>query len=158
MIDNEKIREIVVTGLREYLGIPVIRGNQNAEPPDYPYVSYNIITLESANNGTYGEYKDGVDRIPVTQTWSISIQSNKYDESITLASKAREFLCHTGSCYLNDNNVIVQKVGEITNRDNLISIDYEYKNGFDAVFWLMREAKNPMENSTIEKIHLEEER
>ena len=119
----DKLRETVVTGLKDYLGVPVIRGNQNAEPPDYPYVSYNITTFESANNGTWGEYKDGIDRIPVTQNWSISVQSDKYDEIITLANKARGFLCHTGICYLNDNGVIIQRVGEITKRDNLISIE-----------------------------------
>lgn len=50
------------------------------------------------------------------------------------------------------------RVGEITNRDNLISIEYEYKNGFDAVFWLMSEVKNPIESiGKIEKINLKEE-
>ena len=87
----DKLRETVVTGLKDYLGVPVIRGNQNAEPPDYPYVSYNITTFESANNGTWGEYKDGIDRIPVTQNWSISVQSDKYDEIITLAKSTNIF-------------------------------------------------------------------
>lgn len=141
----DKLRETVVTGLKEYLGIPVIRGNQSTEPPKYPYVYYNITTLESANNGTWGEYSDNVDRIPINQTWSITVQSDNYSESIALASKAREFLCHTGTCYLKDNNVIVQRVGDITSRDNLISIDYEYKNGFDVVFWIMVEVDNPIE-------------
>lgn len=155
MIDNEKLRTVVVKGLKEHLGISVIRGNQNAAPPDYPYLSYNVTTLESANNGTWGEYEDNVDRIPVTQSWSITVQSDNDIESVTLASKAREFLCHTGTCYLNDNAVIVQKVTNITNRDNLISIEYEYKNGFDAVFWMMNEEKNPIDEiGTINKLTL----
>lgn len=158
MIGNEKLRTVVVKGLKEYLNIPVIRGNQNAAPPAYPYLSYNVTTLESANNSTWGEYEDNVDRIPVTQTWSITVQSNNDIESVTLASKAREFLCHTGTCYLNDNNVIVQSVTNITNRDSLISIEYEYRNGFDVVFWMMNEAKKPIEKiGTIEKITLKEE-
>lgn len=158
MIDNEKLRTIVVKGLKEYLNIPVIRGNQNAEPPDYPYLSYTVTTLEGANNGTWGEYEDNIDRIPVTQTWSITVQSDKDIESITLASKAREFLYHTGTCYLNDNDVIVQSITNITNRDSIISIEYEYKNGFDAVFWLMNEEKNPIEKiGTINKLNLKEE-
>lgn len=158
MIDNEILRTIVVKGLRDYLNIPVIRGNQNAEPPDYPYLSYNITTLESANNGTWGEYEDNIDRIPVTQTWSITVQSDKDIESVTLASKAREFLCHTGTCYLRDNNVIVQRVTNITNRDNLITIEYEYKNGFDVVFWMINEEKNPIDKiGIIESLNLKEE-
>lgn len=158
MIDNERLRTIIVKGLKEHLNIPVIRGNQNAEPPDYPYLSYNITTLESANNGTWGEYEDNIDRIPVTQTWSITVQSDKDIESVTLASKAREFLCHTGTCYLRDNNVIVQRVTNITNRDNLITIEYEYKNGFDVVFWMMNEEKNPIDKiGIIESLRLKEE-
>lgn len=152
MIDNEKLRKTVVKGLKDYLKIPVVRGNQNAAPPDYPYLSYNVTTLESANNGTWGEYEDGTDRIPVTQTWSITVQSDNDMESITLASKAREFLCHTGTCYLNDNDVIVQKVTNITNRDSLISVDYEYKNGFDVVFWLMNEVERQTEEIDNVKI------
>lgn len=158
MIDNEGLRKTVVSGLSEYLKIPVVRGNQNAAPPDYPYLSYNVTTLESANNGTWGEYEDGTDRIPVTQTWSITVQSDKDSESITLASKAREFLCHTGTCYLNDNDVIVQSVTNITNRDSLITIEYEYRNGFDVVFWMMNEEKKPIEKiGTIKKLNIREE-
>lgn len=154
MIDAEHLRSVVVKGLKEYVGIPVIRSNQNAEPPDYPYASYTITTPESANNGTYGVYSDGVDRLPVTQTWSITVQSDKYDESLTLASKAREWLQHTGALYLNDNDVIVQSVTNITNRDNVISVEYEYKHGFDCVFWLMNEVERQVEE--IETINIEE--
>jgi len=155
LIDNDNLRKTVAKGLKDYCNIPVIRENQNATPPNYPYLSYNVITLESANNGTWGEYDDGTDRIPVTQTWSITVQSDNDIESITLASKAREFLCHSGTCYLRDNNVIVQKVTNITNRDSLISIEYEYRNGFDVVFWTMNEEKNPVEKiGTINKITL----
>jgi hypothetical protein len=159
MIDNEGLRKAVVSGLHKYLNIPVIRGNQNAAPPTYPYLSYNVTTLESANNGTWGKYEDGIDRIPITQTWSITVQSDSDAESISLASKAREFLCHTGTHYLNDNGVIVKSVTNITNRDSLISVDYEYKNGFDAVFWLMNEEKNPIEEiGYIETIKLKEDK
>lgn len=152
MIDNEKLRTIVVKGLKKYLNIPVVRGNQNAAPPDYPYLSYNVTTLESANNGTWGEYEDNIDRIPVTQTWSITVQSNKEDESISFAGKARDWLIHSGRIYLNDNDVIVQSVTDITNRDNMISIEYEYKNGFDVVFWLMNEVERYAESQTEEVI------
>lgn len=35
MIDNENLRLTVVKGLKDYLDVPVIRSNQNAEPPNY---------------------------------------------------------------------------------------------------------------------------
>ena len=141
MIDYKNIREAVCKGLKDYLKVPVIRNNQNKDPPLYPYVSYTVTTFSSANNGTYGEYEDGTDRKPVKQTWSITAQSDNNDESVTLAAKAREWLDHSGNLYLNDKNVIVEKVTNITNRDSIITVDYEYKNGFDVVFVLYDEIK-----------------
>lgn len=154
MIDNSLLRKTVIKGLRDFLKVEVIKENQNAEPPNYPYISYNVITLESSNNGTYGVYKDGVERLPVKQTWSINIMAEDDAESIMLASKARDFFNLYGTQYLNDNEVIVESVTGITNRDNLISIDYEYKNGFDVVFWCMSECKRDIE--VIESINIED--
>lgn len=147
MIDYENIRLVVAKGLKEYLKCPVIRSNQNAEPPPYPYVSYTITTLMSENKGTYGEYTDGKDRKAVTQTWSITALSDDNAQSVTLANKAREWLDHVGTISLNDNHIIVQSVGSITNRDSIITIEYEYRNGFDAVFWLYDEIESSKTNT-----------
>ena len=80
MIDVDKLKQVVVSGLKKYLGCEVIRTNQNAEPPAYPYVSYTITTLASANNGTYEEYEDDTTRKMLKQTWSVTAQSNKESE------------------------------------------------------------------------------
>ena len=157
VIKNEHLRTTVIKGLKRHLGIPVIKANQNTEPPEYPYLTYNITTLESANAGTWGEYSDGIDRIPVTQTWSISLLSDKELESVELAIKARDFLQHSGTSYLNDNDVIVEGATSITSRDSFISIEYEYKNGFDVTFWMLAEETNPIEDiGTIVKVRLKE--
>lgn len=152
MIEYEKLRETVATGLSEYLGCPVVRSNQNEAPPNYPYVSYTITTLLSQNNGTYGVYDDGKERKPFTQTWSITVQSDNNSECVALAIKAQEWLDRVGKVYLDDNNVIVQSVGSITNRDNFITTGYEYRNGFDVVFWLMNELE--YETEKIETMEL----
>ncbi len=147
MIDYEHLKEVVVTGLSKYLNCPVIRSNQNEEPPTYPYVSYTIITPLRENKGTYGEYGDGMHRKPFTQTWSITILSDNDSESINLATKAYEWLDHVGTVYLKDNDVDVQSVGNMGNRDNFLTVEYEYRNGFDVVFWLMNEVDNPAEET-----------
>lgn len=136
MIDYEKTRKAIVTGLSDYLKCKVIRTNQNAEMPQYPFVTYTVTTLMSENKGTYGVYEDGINRKPVTQTWSITALSDDNSESVTLACKAREWLDRLATAYLNRNDVIVQSVSSVTNRDNLLTTGYEYKNGFDVVFWL----------------------
>lgn len=149
MIDVDKLKQVVVSGLKKYLGCEVIRTNQNAEPPAYPYVSYTITTLASANNGTYEEYEDGTTRKQLTQTWSITAQSNSEGESVNLALKAREWLDYAGRVYLKDNGVIVQSVTNITNRDNILTVEYEYKNGFDVVFYLFDETENNINKSGV---------
>lgn len=155
MIDYEKIRLTIAKGLKEYLNCPVIRSNQNADPPDYPYVSYTITILESENKGTYEEYEDGIDRKSVTQTWSITVLSEDSSESVILAQKARQWFDRVGTVYLNDNDVIVQSVGAVSNRDNFITVEYEYRQGFDVVFSLADEVKREIEY--IETVELDNE-
>ena len=66
--------------------------------------------------------------------------------------KAREWLERVGNLYLNDNNIIVQSVGNVSNRDNVLTMEYEYKHGFDVVFWLFDTVANPnvVNNNYIE--------
>lgn len=142
MIDYDNMRATVVKGLKKFLECPVIRSNQNAEPPAYPYISYTITMLQSENKGTWQEYEQGIDRQAVTQTWSISALSDDNNESVVLANKARAWLTRLGTSYLNEHKVIVQSAGNITNRDNILTSEYEYKNGFDVVFWLYDEVEN----------------
>ena len=143
MYDFEKMKEITAGGLSDYLKIPVIQSNQNHKPPSYPYCSYTITTLASTKNGTYGKYDDDIDRKPFTQTWSVTVQSDKEEESFALTLKAHDWFEHVARIYLNDNNINVQSVGNITNRDNVLTIEYEYRNGFDVVFNLINEIESP---------------
>ena len=155
LINIDNMRTIVAEGLSKYINAPVIRSNQTGKPPAYPYASYTITTLMSQNKGTYGEYSDGVDRKHFTQTWSITIQSDDVSQSMELTMKAREWLDHVGTLYLNDNNVVIQHVGPITNRDNFITIEYEYRNGFDVVFNVVDEVVNPIsEDNEIASVDL----
>ena len=142
LIDLRQNEIIIVEGLQKELDCPVIRANQTAPIPPYPYVSYTLMTPVSANNGTWGEYEDGKDRKPFTQTWSFTIQSNDSTESQMLALKAYDWFDHVGTVPLNDNHIIVQSISNITNRDNLLTVEYEYRNGFDVVFWWLSEVEN----------------
>lgn len=147
MIDIDNIRRTIIAGLKEYLQIPIIRSNQTGEPPAYPYLSYTITTPKRSNGGSWGEYDDGIDRKPFTQTWSITVQSGDSIESLNLALKASEWFDRVGTTYLNDDNVIIQSVGDVANRDNFLTIEYEYRNGFDIVLWLLDEVDNPIEDA-----------
>lgn len=152
MIDYENIRKVVCKGLKDYIQRPVIRQNQVAEIPEYPYVSYTITTLASENKGTYGQYDGGIQAKPLTQIWSITAQSDNDIECMSLISKCREWLDNVGTIYLNDNNVVVRWVGNITNRDNILTTDYEYRKGFDVTFAIADVVESKIE--TIENVEM----
>lgn len=143
MIDHEGIRIAVASGLKNYLECPVIRSNQNEEKPPYPYLSFTVITPKSENKGTFGEYEDGIDRKAVKQIWSITSLSDNEIESVKNANKAVDWLERVGVTQLHDKNIVVQSVGTVNNRDNVLTTDYEYRNGFDVVFVVMDEIENP---------------
>lgn len=143
MIDYKKLRESVATGLTAAIGIPFVRGNQSAEAPTYPYGTYNVTTIAGANNGTWQEHEDGIDRKLVRSIWSISSLSDDYDESVGNAIRAREWFEHTGRAWLAERGITVQSTTEITNRDNVLTVEYERKNGFDVVFYVYDEAEKP---------------
>lgn len=149
MIDNDLLRNTVPEGLSTYLGIPVILSNQNKEPPRYPYGTYNVTTPAGENNGTYGEWDDGIDRLSVSQTWSISFLAETESESLMYANMARTWLLHVGRQYLNDRGVIVQKATAIGKRDNVLTVEYEHKSGFDVVFCVDDEVERP-DNGSID--------
>ena len=137
MINQRQIETTIVNGLQEALGCPVIRQNQTAPIPDYPYVSYLISTPRVANNGTYGYYGNDSYAKPFSQVWSFTVQSDDCTESQDLAAKAHEWFELTNGNYLDDNNIVVERLMNITSRDNLLTIEYEYRNGFDVQFALM---------------------
>ena len=147
MIDYVRMRTVIFSGLSAYIGAPVIRGDQAAEAPHYPYMICNATTLASENRGTWQQHEDGIDRKLVRSIWSFTSLSDDYDESVSNAVKAREWLDHTGHVYLSDNGITVQSMTAINNRDNVLTVDYERKNGFDVVFYVYDEAGNPA-NST----------
>lgn len=147
MIDVDNIRKIIIAGLKKHLQIPIIRSNQTGDPPPYPYLSYTIVSPKQSKGGSWGQYDDEIDRKPITQTWSITIQSDDDSEALNLTLEAHDWLDHIGTTYLNDNNIIVQSVSDINNRDNFLTIEYEYRKGFDIVLWLLDEVENPIEEA-----------
>lgn len=158
MIDYKTMRAVIPKGLKDYLGVTVIRGNQTAAAPPYPYASYNVTTVAGANNGTYQQHADGIDRIMVRSIWSFSFLSDDYDESMALAIKAREWFLYSGRTYLSEHGITVQSAADIINRDNILTVEYERKNGFDVVFYAFDEVESLTEaNGIIESAEITHE-
>lgn len=158
MIDLKRMRTVISTGLSKYLGIPVIRNDQSAPAPAYPYMTLKATTPASENLGTWQKHSDGIDRKLVRSIWSVSSLSDDYDVSVSNAIKAREWLENTGRVYLSDNGITVQSTTAINNRDNILTVDYERKNGFDVVFYMFDEVENPTNtNGYIESAEIAHE-
>lgn len=153
MVNTDNIRSTVVKNLKKYVGCPIVKANQTAKMPDMPYGRYTITTPATANNGTYGEYEDGKARKPIKQHWSMIFESEKYEEAVSLANKARSWFEYVGTALLNDNDVIVENVGAISDRSNLLTVEYQYSYGFDITFWVYDEIEMP-EGEVIESINL----
>ncbi len=87
------------------------------------------------------QYKD------LPQTWSITVQSDDPVAVQQLAFDAAEwFDTEVGRNYLTDNEISVQSIGNITNRDNLLSIEYEFREGFDVSLLLRHYTKESVFN------------
>ena len=153
MVNTDNICLTVVKNLKKYLGIPIVESNQNAKMPKMPYGRYTITTPATANNGTYGEYEDNIARKPVKQIWSLTFEAKTNDEALKYANKARSWIDYAGRTVLTDNDVIVESVGAIGDRGNLLTVDYQYAHGFDVTFWAYDEIEMP-EVQAIESIDL----
>lgn len=143
MIPYKELTTHIPQGLREHLSVPVIRANQTAPAPPYPYGTYNVTTIATANRGTWQKHPDGIDRKLVRSIWSLSFLSDDEDESVFLAVKARSWFEHTGRVWLAEQGITVQSVTDISNRDNLLTVDYERKNGFDVFLYVYDEVDDP---------------
>ena len=88
----------------------------------------------------------------MVQTWSFTIQSDNNNEALNLTLKARDYFDLIGRGALAEQGFIVQTVGGVNNRDNLITIEYEYRHGFDVNFYMLNELKRDQE--TVDDIEL----
>lgn len=139
---TDKTREIFISGLAKFLDIKIIRSNQNAPAPPYPYGSFTITMPKRENKGTFGEYDDGFARKPFLQTVSLTFLSDNYSEAVVLAEKAHLWADYNGTTYLNDNGVIVQSITSVNDRSNFLTVEYEQRLGFDVVLYYLSEVES----------------
>ena len=152
MIDQKKIESAIINGLQDYLKYPVILANQHSPAPSYPYVSFTVTSLKTGNNGTYSSCHDGVFYKHFRQRWSFTTQSDDDDQCSEITLKAYDWFSQIGITYLSDNEIYIERLEDISNRDNLITIQYEYRRGFDVTFVVMDVIEYDFE--TIDTVNL----
>lgn len=161
---NYRANEIVIIdGLEEFLSsdikqCKVIAQSQIAEIPTYPYVSYNVTTPLFEIKGTYSEAEDGTLYRTILQTWSFTVQSNDQLESLAIGMKIADYFNVVGLTKLADKNITVRRVTNLTTRDNLLTVQYEYRVGLDVTFGMLYEITPEAQkaNGVIETIEFKE--
>lgn len=154
MIDQKKVNLVITEGIKAVTGCEVVKSNLAGAPiPPYPYISFTILRTET-RKGTYSGKETRY--MPLAQTWSFTVQGNDDDETMDIAMEARDWLEETGRLELSDSGIIVQSVSALQNRDTMLTVDYEYRKGFDAVLSMINEVQEPADE-TIEKANIEEE-
>lgn len=152
MIDHRNNEKSIVNGLEAYLSkekpCKVIRRNQTAPIPDYPYSAYTITTSVVSNDKGYCEEvsEDGKHMWKeLNQIWSFTFQSDDDEEARQKALEAWDWLSAVSDLYLSDLGIVVVRVGNVTNRDTMLTIEYEHRYGFDVTFRLVHEIEMPYE-------------
>lgn len=144
--------------LEEYTGCLCVPSNTTKQMPAYPYISFTVINTE-ARKGTYARTTDETGAevlyMPVLQKWSFTAQSKDDAEALEIAMRIADFYAEAKRVALEDNDIIVADVGAITPRDNLLTIEYEYRKGLDITLRLNNVIADPT-TETIESIELNE--
>ena len=107
--------------------------NQSSKRPPYPLISYTITTLLSDTPGSAGVFNDGKIRKLAKQIWSFTVISNDQRECVLKTQKLYNYLKYD-STNLNDIGIAVNSISSINNRDNFLTAEYEYREGFDVTY------------------------
>lgn len=137
--------------LEEYTECTLVPTNTTKIMPAYPYISFNLINVET-KKGTYSVYED-VKSMPEKLKYSFTAQSDDDTEALIIAMKVKDFFEEAKRQELADNEIIVADVGAITARDNMLTIEYEYRKGLDVTLRLNNIIDDTM-NETINKATL----
>lgn len=128
------MRAAIVNFVQSKTGLVTVNANQSLpEVPDYPFISFTITTLIVANNGTWGRYSDGTSRKEFEQVWSFTVQSDDEFETVDNVLKLLEIFDRPAPD-LEAAGIFTVSCTNVTNRDNILTSKYEYRQGFDVVF------------------------
>ncbi len=171
MIQIKEIQRKMLSLLEEYTGCTLVPSNTTKKMPPYPYVSYSVINI-GTRKGTYSvhtgtktvegkEIPTSVLSMPTNAKYSFTVQSDDDTEALMIAMQIKDFFEETKRQELTDNGIIVAEVGGITPRDNMLTIEYEYRKGLDVTIRLLNVLEKAdtgeISNVTINDIEVEKE-
>ena len=151
LINQATIQQVILSKLEQYTGCTCVPSNTTKQMPAYPYISFSVINTRT-RKGTYNKV-DNVTYMPMSQVWSFTVQSDNDTEALEKAMNICDFFAEAKRIELEDNGIVVADVGQIVPRDNLLTIEYEYRKGLDVTLSLTNVIED-LTNATINNVTL----
>ena len=152
MTKHEFVRNAIVKGLHEYMGILVIESSTIGNMPPYPFITYTITSPYLGIGYMEDYYEEENTRIQnrhvqhYERVFSFTIVANDVDEAMNRCMQAMQYFKCDGVWELKDKNIVIVEVNSATTRDTFITIDYERRYGFDVRIRLCEEEARETEN------------
>ncbi len=151
------VRDRVVSGLYQYLSIPVILANQVSPESELPYIVYSV-TSPYIKGNTLGHFSHSVDKkgnlietrseqAGMTISFTACSQNRVTDggsriwgedEAMDLAERAQGWFLHAGRRYLSPD-IVVDSVENAASRSVLMIDEEANRYGFDVLLRYIRE-------------------
>ena len=158
-------RNGIIKGLYDHTGTIVVPSDTTDRRPDYPYITYKI-TSTANNANTFSLVDEAIPSaspdfefdILTTRieqpyfTLSINTYSDCEITAYELAETARDWFAFHGDLFFVDLNIVVVKVGNVSDRAQQIVDDYERRYGFDVRIRAARTTSKRVE--TIEDFNI----
>lgn len=138
LIKHADIRNKLVSGLHKFMNLLVVQQSSIGDQPLYPFMTYAITSpyIQLGQPEHYTIIRDGnvldVSKEHYEQVYSFTVASQDEDEAMNICLQAIQFFKFFGRQNLADANIAVVKISNISARDNMITIDYERRYGFDV--------------------------
>lgn len=158
MIEKYKL-ESFISILSELNKIVIIRNDQMAKKPLYPYATYKLINSNNESAKSNILEKSNIDNSETVyryseNTISIQVYSDSYDSALAHCIQLNYSLVEDkieNDCY-EKNYSLALGLTAISDRTIVLESDYEYRFGFDLVIKTQTEFKREID--LIEKIEI----
>lgn len=117
----------------------IIRADQLGDIPKLPYATYKVISDRKSVGQEDVLHVDNAAALVETRTQernstlSFNIYGTSHDNAYEVASQLRKWFEWRGSLFLDDVNIAVVKLTDVTNRTTFLLDSYDEKWGFDVI-------------------------
>lgn len=125
--------------LAEDTGLTIIRADQTGDIPKLPYATYKVIGDRKGIGQDDVSHVNKPDALLETRmqernaTISFNTYGTSHDNAYEVATQLRKWFEWRGSLFLDEINVAVVNLTDVTNRTTFLLDSYDEKWGFDAI-------------------------